>query len=97
MEGTGNRDKRLLSILYRTRFKVSRNGQTIVNLSILFSIMAVVLAPWLVVLGLVAALVTGAHFTIDTKGLGFEQNFDDVIRNAAGNVKHAVGTITRDE
>jgi hypothetical protein len=31
---------------------------------------------------------------VDKNGLGFEQSFDDVVRNAAGNVKHAVDGFT---
>ena len=41
-----------------------------------------------------AALVMGYRFSINRNGLGFEQNFDDVVRNAAVNVRQAVGSVT---
>ena len=87
-------DKGFFSTMYRTRFRASKNGHTVVNLSLLFSLIALLSAPWLVILGLIAALVMGYRFSIDRDGLGFEQNFDDVVRNAASNVKHAVDGFT---
>ncbi|MCE5344112.1 MAG: DUF4342 domain-containing protein [Eubacteriales bacterium] len=94
MDRTQRRDKRFFSILYRTRFRVSKNGETVVNLSMLFSIIALLSAPWLVILGLLAALAMGYRFSVDHNGLGFEQNFDDVVRGAAGNVKHVLESVT---
>jgi len=94
MENTHNRDKGFFSVLYRTRFRASKNGETVVNLSLLFSIIALLSAPWLVILGLLAALVMGYRFSIDPDGLGFEQRFDDVVRNAATNVKQVVNNVT---
>lgn len=94
MERTQQRKGGFFSVLYRTRFRASKNGVSVVNLSLLFSLIALLSAPWLVILGLLAALVMGYRFAIDQNGVGFEQNFDDVVRNAAGNVKHAVDGIT---
>ena len=94
MDNTGNRDKGFFSVLYRTRFRASKNGETVVNLSLLFSIIALLSAPWLVILGLIAALMMGYRFSMDQHGPGFEQNFDDVVRNAAQNVKQAVDNVT---
>ena len=94
MDTTGERDRGFFSVLYRTRFRASKNGQTVVNLSMLFSIIALLSAPWLVILGLLAALVMGYRFAIDKKGLGFEQSFDDVVKNAAINVKQTVESVT---
>lgn len=94
MEGTQRRDNRFFSILYRTRFIVRKKGKTVVNLSILFSLIALLCAPWLVILGLLAAMMMGYRFTFDPDGLGFEQNFDDVVRDAAVNVKGAINSVT---
>ena len=94
MDNTPNRDKGFFSVLYRTRFRASKNGETVVNLSLLFTIIALLSAPWLVIIGLIAAVAMGYRFSIDSNGLGFEQNFDDVVRNAAQNVKGAVDSVT---
>ncbi len=94
MDRTQRRDGRFFSVLYRTRLRASKNGVTVVNLSLLFSLIALLTAPWLTILGLLAALIMGYRFSVDHNGLGFEQNFDDVVRNAAGNVKQAVDNVT---
>ena len=50
---------------------------------------------WLrLILGLLAALVMGYRFSIDKNGLGFEQSFDDVVKNAAIHVKETVESVT---
>ena len=94
MDQSASRDKRFFSVLYRTRFRASKNGETVINLSLLFSIIALLSAPWLVILGVIAALAMGYRFSFDKNGLGFEQNFDDVVRNAAGHVRQAVDSVT---
>jgi hypothetical protein len=94
MDHTQGRDDRFFSKMYRTRFRVSKNGTTVINLSMLFSLISLLSAPWLVILGLLAALTMGYRFAVDKNGPGFEQSFDDVVKNAACNVKHAVDTVT---
>ena len=47
----------VFSVLYRTRVKVQKDDTPILNLSLIFSIIAVCSAPWLAVIGLVVALV----------------------------------------
>jgi hypothetical protein len=94
MDHTQHRDGNIFSFLYRTRFRASKNGVTVVNLSLLFSVIALLCAPWLVIFGLLAALIMGYRFAVDRDGLAFEQNFDDVVRNAASNVKSAVDSVT---
>ena len=94
MDNNRHSSKGFFSVMYRTRFRASKNGQTVVNLSLLFSIIALLSAPWLVILGFIAALMMGYRFSVDRNGLGFEQSFDDVVRNAAVNVKQAVEGVT---
>ena len=94
MDHTARTDRRFFSVMYRTRFRASKNGETVVNLSLLFSLIALLSAPWLVILGLLAALIMGYRFSIDHEGSAFEQNFDDVVRNAASHVKQAVDNVT---
>ena len=94
MDNNRHSSKGFFSVMYRTRFRASKNGQTVVNLSLLFSIIALLSAPWLVILGLLAALVMGYRFSIDKNGLGFEQSFDDVVKNAAIHVKETVESVT---
>lgn len=78
------------SILYRTRVKVCKEETNIINLSLLFSLLALLSAPWLVVVGFVIALALGYRFSIEKNASGFCGNFDEVIRDAAQNVKDVV-------
>ena len=78
------------SILYRTRVKVCKEETTIINLSLLFSLLALLSAPWLVVVGFVIALALGYRFSIEKNASGLCGNFDEVIRDAAQNVKDVV-------
>ncbi|MEA4999950.1 MAG: DUF4342 domain-containing protein [Candidatus Limiplasma sp.] len=96
MDTNTGRDHNIFSTMYRIRFRASKNGQTVVNLSLLFCIIALLSAPWLVIIGAIAALVMGYRFSVDQQGIGFEQNFDEVVRNAAQNVKNAVDGITEE-
>lgn len=84
------------SILYRTRVKVSKGDIPIINLSLLFSILALISAPWLVVVGFIVALALGYRFGIERGARGFASDFQEVVRDAAGNVKSAVDSVVKD-
>ncbi|MCE5344113.1 MAG: DUF4342 domain-containing protein [Eubacteriales bacterium] len=90
----GNEKTGLFSFLYRTRIVVSKGETTIVNLSVLFSIIALLCAPWLVVIGAIVALVLGYRFSISHNAAGFAKDFEHVVKDAASNVKHAVENVT---
>ena len=84
----------VFSVLYRTRVKVQKDDTPILNLSLIFSIIAVCSAPWLAVIGLVVALVLGYRFSIERNAAEFSGNFQDVVNSAAANVKGAVNSFT---
>ena len=44
------------SLLYRTRLVITKGDTTILNLSVLFSVISLLCAPWLVVIGAIVAL-----------------------------------------
>ncbi len=89
----GNEKSGLFSLLYRTRFMVTKGETTIVNLSVLFAVIALLCAPWLVVIGAVIALALGYHFAIKRNDGGFGNDFEKVVKDAANNVKHAVQSV----
>ena len=78
------------SFLYGTRVKVCKGQTTIINLSLLFSVLAVSTAPWLAVAGLIIALALGYRFSIEKNAPHFSGDFDEVMRDAAQNVKNAM-------
>ncbi|MCI6038522.1 MAG: DUF4342 domain-containing protein [Candidatus Limiplasma sp.] len=84
----------VFSVLYRTRVKVQKDDTPILNLSLIFSVVAVCSAPWLAVIGLVVALVLGYRFSIERNAPEFSGNFQDVVNSAAANVKGAVNSFT---
>lgn len=96
MENNNNNQKKtgIFSLLYRTRLLVTKGNSQIINLSILFSIIALLCAPWLVIIGAIVALALGYHFSIDRDAAEFDRDFENVVKDAADNVKHAVENVT---
>ncbi|NLI21480.1 MAG: DUF4342 domain-containing protein [Clostridiales bacterium] len=96
MENNTNRNGKngFFSILYRTRLMMTKGETTILNLSLLFSIIALLSAPWLVIGGAIVALVLGYKFAIDRNAEGFDKDFEHVVKDAASNVRHAVEDIS---
>ncbi|HPJ02240.1 MAG TPA: DUF4342 domain-containing protein [Candidatus Limiplasma sp.] len=73
--------------MYKNRVKITRGDTPILNLSILFSIIALLTAPWLVIGGVLVALVMGYRLSLDTSGVGFENSFEEVVEAGKQNVK----------
>ena len=94
-EQHSNRNK-WFSALYRTRVRVWKDSTPIINLSLIFTILAVGTAPWVAVAGIIAALAMGYRFAIEKNAAGFSGDFDEVVRDAAQNVKNAVDSVTKD-
>ncbi len=83
--------------LYRFRLIVKKGDITIVNLSLLFSLIALLISPHLVFLGLIVLLVLGYRVTFDTNSADFAgDNLESMVKNAAQNVKSTVNNLTRD-
>ncbi|MFH1511765.1 MAG: DUF4342 domain-containing protein [Bacillota bacterium] len=74
-------------VMYRTRIRIRRGDMPILNLSLLFSLIALLTAPWLVVLGVLVALVMGYRLSVDRSGEGFEDTFEEVVENSKRNVQ----------
>ena len=85
-----SRKNNWFSFLYRTRVKVCKADTTILNLSLIFSLLAVSTAPWLAVAGLIIALALGYRFSIEKNAPQFSGDFDEMMRDAAQNVKDAL-------
>ncbi|MBR6569720.1 MAG: DUF4342 domain-containing protein [Clostridia bacterium] len=87
---SSNQKNRWFSLIYRTRVRVFKDDIVIVNLSLIFMLLAVLSAPWLVVGGLIAALALGYRFSIERNAAQFSGDFNKVVRDAAQNVRNAV-------
>ena len=74
-------------VMYRTRIKITRGETPVINLSLLFSLISLLTAPWLVVLGVLVALIMGYRMSIDRGGEGFEDSFEEVVENSKRTVR----------
>jgi hypothetical protein len=83
----------LFSLLYRTRIVITKGETTIVNLSILYCIIALLCAPWVIIIGGIVALVLGYHFAINRNAAGFAKDVEHAFKDAADNVRKAVDNV----
>ncbi len=83
----------IFSALYCNRVKVTKAGTPIINLSLIFSLLALLTAPWLVVIGVIVALMLGYKFGFERNAAGFSSDFDAVVKDAASNVRNAVDEV----
>jgi hypothetical protein len=80
--------------LYANRIVIKRNSATIVNLSLLFSLIALLTAPWLVIGGSIAALALGYDFSIVRNAAGFKSDLNTVVQEAKDNINSMVDSVT---
>ena len=83
----------IFSLLYCNRVKVTKGSTPIINLSLIFSLLGLLTAPWLVVIGVIVALMLGYKFGFERNAAGFSGDFDAVVKDAAGNVRNVVDTV----
>ncbi len=82
--------------LYQCRLKVKKGEIIILNLSLLFSLVALLISPHLVLMGLVLCLILGYHIGVEKRDPAFAtENLERMVKNAAQNVKSSVGDIAR--
>ena len=94
--GKGRRTN-VIQTLYRLRLKINKEDIPIINLSSLFLIVALIFAPWIVIFGLLFALVLGYRIRIDRISREFEDvSLEDTIKHAGENIKHTVDNIMRE-
>ena len=79
----------IFSTLYCNRVKVTKDGISIINLSLIFCLLSLT-APWLVIGGVIVALMLGYKFSFERNAAGFSNDFDAVVKDAASNVRSAV-------
>ncbi|MCH5285793.1 MAG: hypothetical protein J1E43_00055 [Christensenellaceae bacterium] len=86
----------LMTRLYQFRLKVKKGSVTILNLSLLFSLLALIISPHLVIIGAILMLILGYHVSFDKHDADFaSDNLERMVRNAGDNVKGTVSDFTR--
>lgn len=98
--GNPYRSKRghhVFNYLFRLRLKIFKENITVANLSVLFLLIALLFAPWVLIIGLVVALVMGYRFTIERNSRAFaDASLESMIKNAGNNVKNFGLNLARD-
>lgn len=88
---------RFFNTMFRIRFRLTKGSIPIVNLSVLFMILMLLIAPQAVVIGAVMALVLGYRFSIERNSESFtEESLEDMLKHAGTNVRNTVFTIAKD-
>lgn len=94
--GSNSGLKKLFNTLYRTRLMVRANGITVANLSIVFMLAVVLIAPHIAVIGLIVSLVLGYRISIDRRNQAFaNETFDSVVSTAKSNVQNTMQSFSR--
>lgn len=83
----------IFSFLYCNRVKVSKGSTPILNLSLAFGLLTLLTAPWLVIGGVIVALMLGYKFGFERNAAGFSGDFDTVVKGAASNVRSVVDRV----
>lgn len=91
---SSERTNNIFNKLYANRIIFQREGETIVNLSLIFCLIAFLTAPWLVIGGVIAALALGYKFHTARNAAAFTGSFDAVVADAKNNVRSAVDAMT---
>ena len=95
--GHRGRGHHLFNRLYRTRFTIFKGDITILNISMLFMIFSVLVAGWLVLFGVLAALLMGYRMRVVRNSSVFaRESLESIIQRAGDNVKATVQTITKE-
>ena len=83
----------ILQKLYRCRIKVSKGKTPIVNFSVLFGALCLILAPHMTIFGFILSLILGYQFSFTKLDEDFaSDSLEKMVRNAAQNAKNSVSS-----
>ena len=83
--------KGIFNFLFRLRVKVRKGDATVMNLSALFMIISLCVAPHLMIIALIVSLVFGYRINVERNSRDFEKDsFDTIVKNAKNNVQSTV-------
>ena len=83
----------ILQKLYRSRVKVQKGKTPIINFSVLFGALCLILAPHLTVFGFILSLILGYQFSFTKLDEDFaSDNLEKMVKNAAQNARNSVSS-----
>ena len=83
----------ILQKLYRSRVKVQKGKTPIVNFSVLFGALCLILAPHMTIFGFILSLILGYQFSFTKLDEDFaSESLEKMVKNAAQNAKNSVSS-----
>ncbi|MGN1020425.1 MAG: hypothetical protein ACI4O7_08610 [Aristaeellaceae bacterium] len=87
----------IISRMYQSRVKVKKGSTIVLNLSLLFSLLALLISPHLVLVGVILMLILGYKVSFERRDPDFaSDNLEKMVRNAAQNVKESVSSMAQE-
>ena len=87
----------VISRMYQARLKVKKGSTVILNLSLIFSLLALLISPHLVLAGVILMLILGYKVSFERRDSDFaSDNLEKMVRNAAQNVKESVSSMAQE-
>ena len=84
----------LLQKLYRSRVKIRKGDTGIVNVSVLYAALCLLLAPHMTIAGIIVSMILGYQFSFSGMDPDFSsENLEKMVRNAAQNAKSSVSSV----
>ena len=92
--GTKEKALNILQKLYRSRVKIRKGETTIVNLSVLFAALCLLLAPHMTIAGVIVSMILGYQFSFTGMDQDFaSDNLEKMVKSAAQNAKSSVSSV----
>ena len=84
----------LLQKLYRSRVKIRKGDTGIVNVSVLFAALCLLLAPHMTIAGVIVSMILGYQFSFTGMDPDFaSENLEKMVKSAAQNAKSSVTSV----
>ena len=85
-----------LQKLYRSRVKIRKGDTSILNVSVLFAGICLILAPHITIAGIIVSMILGYQFSFTGMDPDFaSENLEKMVRSAAQNAKSSVSSVVR--
>ena len=86
----------LLQKLYQFRVKVHKGDTPVINLSVIFAAIALLFAPHVTIIGIIAAMILGYRFSFSQMDEDFaSDNLKQTVKNAAENARATVNSVVQ--
>ncbi|MBQ8655199.1 MAG: hypothetical protein IJ507_09705 [Clostridia bacterium] len=88
---------KILQKMYQFRIKVRKDNVPILNLSLLFMLLTLLVSPHILLIGVILMLILGYKVSFEKRDNDFvSANLEKMVRNAAQNVKDSVASMAQE-